>query len=457
MTAAPPLPETTEPEAGPALWRNRPFMLLWTAQAISQTAQHAIWYAIMVLVQSRSHSATQMSLAVMTLIIPSVLFGIIAGAYVDRWDKRAILIGTNLLRALATLGYVLFGDLLGLVYVVNFFFATIGQFFLPAEAAMIPTLVSRRRLIQANSLFHLTYTVSQLLGIVLLGPLLVKLFGLDALFLLVAGLLTLCAAIVWPLPAGLGAPTEQDGRARSLSGLWSDIREVLSYVRQDRVVSLAIGHWTLGAMLTIMVATLAPSFAEFVVGIRADDSVFVLAPAGVGMVAGSLLLSRLGQHLDRQRLIATGLVVVGLGLVALGVLRPLANLLTGSTLPRFEVPPGPPNPAVTAAVMLIALVAGVGFVAIIVASQTIIQERVPSAVRGRVFAVQFMLSNLVSLGPLVFLAGLADLIGVGRTLILLGLAILAVWVATLWAYAHLRPAFAHQPAAPTGARPTSSS
>ena len=76
--------------------------------------------------------------------------------------------------------------------------------------------------------------------------------------------------------------------------------------------------------------------------------------------------------------------------------------------------------------MLTTLIAGVGFVAVIVASQTIIQERVPAAVRGRVFAVQLMLSNVVSIVPLVGLGGLADLIGVGRTLVLLGLSILAV-------------------------------
>jgi MFS family permease len=412
-------------------------MLLWVAQAISQTAQHAIWYAIMVLVQAKSHSATQMSLAVMTLIVPSVLFGIIAGAYVDRWDKRVILVGTNALRAVVTLGYVAFADLLPLIFVVNFLFATIGQFFLPAEGAMIPTLVHRRALIQANSLFHLTFTASQLVGIVLLGPVFVTLFGLNALFVMVSVLLLVCAALCWPLPSGPGARVVQAGQPRSFGGLWADVREALGYMRADRVVRLAVGHWTLGAMLTIMVATLAPNFAEFVVGIRAEDSVFVLAPAGVGMVLGSMLLTRFGQGLNRQWLIATGLVVVALALIVLGCLRPVANWLMRAREGGFELPADAANAGVIATVMVTALVAGVGFVAIIVASQTIIQERVPVNVRGRVFAVQFMLSNLVSLGPLVFLAGVADLIGVGRTLVLLGLAVLVVWVLTIRAHGKL--------------------
>ena len=81
-----------------SIWRNRNFLLLWLAQAISQTAQNAIWFGIVVLVQRVSNSSTQLSLAVLTLIIPSVVFGVLAGVYVDRWDKRTVLIATNLIR-----------------------------------------------------------------------------------------------------------------------------------------------------------------------------------------------------------------------------------------------------------------------------------------------------------------------------------------------------------------------
>ncbi len=100
------------PEAGPAdisTWHNTSFLLLWLAQAISQTAQNAIWYGILILVQERSNSSTQLSLAVLTLIIPSVVFGVLAGVYVDRWDKRWVLIVTNVLRGSIAFAYALFG------------------------------------------------------------------------------------------------------------------------------------------------------------------------------------------------------------------------------------------------------------------------------------------------------------------------------------------------------------
>src|SRR5204863_1722411 len=121
-----------------SIWHNREFLLLWLAQAISQTAQNAIWYGIVVLVQQLINSSTQLSLAVLTLIIPSVIFGVLAGVYVDRWDKRKVLIATNVIRGGIAFSYALFGLFqlpLGLLFLVNFLFSTVGQFFAPAETA----------------------------------------------------------------------------------------------------------------------------------------------------------------------------------------------------------------------------------------------------------------------------------------------------------------------------------
>ena len=88
-----------------------------------------------------------------------------------------------------------------MLYAVNFLFATISQFFAPAEVAMLPVVVGRRQLLQANSLFHITFTASQLGGLVLLGPLLVNLIGVDGLFTTVGVALLVSAALLWPLPS----------------------------------------------------------------------------------------------------------------------------------------------------------------------------------------------------------------------------------------------------------------
>src|SRR6266849_6015928 len=223
-----------------SIWQNREFLLLWLAQAISQTAQNAIWYGIVVLVQQRSHSSTQLSLAVLTLIIPSVIFGVLAGVYVDRWDRRRVLIATNLIRGCFAFSYGLFGLVpglpLSLLFVINFVFSTVGQFFAPAETAMIPTVVARKRLLQANSLFHLTFTASQLVGLVVLGPLLTKVGGVDGLFVTMAAAIVLCGALVWPLPSTRGEhdPALPSTGVEAVRGVWRDVQDIWHFVTRER-------------------------------------------------------------------------------------------------------------------------------------------------------------------------------------------------------------------------------
>ena len=89
----------------------------------------------------------------------------------------------------------------------------------------------------------------------------------------------------------------------------------------------------------------------------------------------------------------------------------------------IEVPTLGQVSVIVPAVMALALLAGFGFVAIMVPAQTLLQERAPVDLRGRVFAVQLMLSNFASIVPLLLLGGLADLIGADKTLVLIGMLI----------------------------------
>src|SRR5205823_2719953 len=89
-----------------SVWRNGPFLRLWAAQAITQTAHNALWYALMVVVEQRSHSTTHMGVTILTVVLPSVLFGVVAGALVDHWEKRRVLIVCKVLRAFLMLGFI---------------------------------------------------------------------------------------------------------------------------------------------------------------------------------------------------------------------------------------------------------------------------------------------------------------------------------------------------------------
>jgi hypothetical protein len=290
---------------------------------------------------------------------------------------------------------------------------------------MIPTVVPRARLLQANSLFHLTFTASQLIGLVVLGPLLVKLGGVDALFVGMAAVIVLCGALVWPLPSARGEhdPRLPSSGQEAIRGVWHDVQDVGHFVLRDRVVGLAMLQWTIGAILGLVVATLVPGFAERLLHVRTEDAVFVMAPAGIGMVAGTAALNRWGDHVEKHFLTNVGLLVVAVCLGVTGGVAYVVDWLTDGEPPLIGLAGLGQVSVVVPVVMGLALVAGLGFVAIMVPAQTFLQERAPVELRGRVFAVQLMLSNFASIVPLLLLGGLADVIGVDTTLMLIGVAI----------------------------------
>lgn len=418
-----------ETSAGSVL-HNRHFLLLWMAQAISQTAQNAIWFALMVVVEEATRSSTQLGLAVLTTILPAIFLGMIAGVFVDRMNKKTVLVTTNVLRGLAVLGYLLYGRAIYFVYLINLIFCSISQFFGPAEASTIPQLVPRRQLITANSFFNLTFTGSQMAGLVIIGPPLIKLFGPQTLFVVAALAYIAAAGLVWFLPPGVPPhrPLSQLRRETVLSAVWAEIKEGWAFIESDPKTALAMVHLTLVAGLMLVMSMLAPRYVVDVLGIRADDAVYIFAPAGAGILLGTSLVGRLAGRFDKTALVNTGLVVMGACMLLLGALRWLSVVFPYNIAAFLGTIGLPRAVGMVPAMLLLAGIIGFNFALVTIPAQTVIMEQAPVSTRGRIFAVQMMLGNLASVLPLLFLGGLADVSSIDATMGVVGLVILAVAV-----------------------------
>lgn len=420
-------PGTSAADAdGTSVLRNRQFLLLWMAQAISQTAQNAIWFGLMVVVEEATRSTTHLGFAVLSTILPAIFLGIIAGVFVDRLNKKTVLVTTNMLRGFAVLGYLLYNHAIYFVYLINLVSCAIGQFFGPAEASTIPQLVRRKQLITANSLFNLTFTGSQLAGLVLIGPPIIKLFGPPTLFIVASLAYLMAAGFVWFLPKGEPPhrPLSQLRRETIVSALWGEMREGWQFIQRDRKTGLAIVHLTLISSLVLVMSMLAPRYVVAALGIRADDSVYIFAPAGVGILLGTVLAGRLAARFGKAALVHTGLGVMGASMLLVALLRITGGVFGASRLVTSTEASGPGG---TVPWMLaFAIVIGFSFAMVTIPAQTVVMERAPVASRGRIFSVQIMLGNVASVLPLLFLGGVADVFGVDATLGVVGLVILVV-------------------------------
>ncbi|MBI3942562.1 MAG: MFS transporter [Chloroflexi bacterium] len=407
----------------PAVTRNRDFMRLWVAQAISQTAQTVVNFAVLVLIEEISQRSLLVSLAILAFSLPAVFVGAIAGAVVDRTDKTQMMLVTNVLRAIVVASFFfvrvdgLFGNSLLAVYLLTIVFSIIGQFFGPAEAATIPLLVPRKQLLSANAFFSATFNGSVAVGFAILGPLFVRVLGLDSLWLVIAGLFLLCAILVARLPSGNGRRTRADTRYLP-EGLLDAVREGWDYLRRNPKLRRATAVSSIAVSVLLMIASLGPGLAIRVLGLNTGDVSIIMVPAGLGMGLGVVLVDRVSRMLGNDRLVTASLAISGVLLMLLAGARVLGERLSYLLVGLGGI--GESNSLVVPIAMICAFGLGMSNAWVTISANTVLQEESAEEVRGRVFAMLFSVTNLVSALPVLFAGALADLIGLVPILFLIG-------------------------------------
>jgi hypothetical protein len=195
----------------------------------------------------------------------------------------------------------------------------------------------------------------------------------------------------------------------------AEVREGWQFVGSHRPVLAALLRVTLIATLALIMAMLVPGFAARVLGMNPEDAVYIFAPAGLGLVLSTYLVGRFGYLVRREILINMGLGTMVLTLIALGLVSRGHRTLS---VPLFEAYP---QAAVnlTTAVMILTAFLGFSVVLVNIPAQTTLQEKTPLEVRGRVFAVQFLVANVAGLPPTLFIGTLADRIGIPRVILLI--------------------------------------
>jgi MFS family permease len=426
LATAPELPEAADEAEASALevFRNRPFLLLWLSQAFTQVGGNLVIYGLTVIILEATSSNTAVGLLILTFLLPAVLFSALAGVYVDRVDRRTILIVTNLLRAGAFVLTFLAGDFLPAIMILNVIVSTITVFFGPAEAAMIPFLVPRKQLLAANGIFTLTLNAAFALGFALLGPIVVTIAGAPTLILIVAACYLVAAGFCWTLPSNPPAPADANGASHSMVGdagqavgsTFAQLREGIVFIRSNPKISWSLVYLGIAASLVGVLAVLGPDFATDSLGLAPKDFVVVVLPLGFGIVTGILLLNSFGHLVPRRRIIEGGLVVLGILLALLAAAGPISRFLQNAE-PVTGLPDLSAFTSLLAVVIAIALLAGIGYAFVAIPAQTQLQEDIPEDVRGRVFGVLNMLVSVASFLPLIIVAPVSDVVGATTVII----------------------------------------
>ena len=322
-----------------------PFFTIWTGQALSLIGSKVVQFALVWWLTRLTGSATVLATASMVALIPEIFLGPIAGAYVDRWNRRIVMIVADGMIALALLWlvYLFWVDATQIwhVYVVMAVRAVGGSFHWPAMQASTSLMVPQKHLTRVAGL---NQTMNGALNIIgpPLGALLMEVLPLYGVMLVDVG--TAILAIAPLLFVHVPQPKRDDLGVEKPS-IWADMREGLRYIRGWPGLMALIGV----AMIIKIALTPAFSLLPLLVSVHFNGGAAQLslleAVAGVGIMMGGLLLSMWGGFRRKIYTTMMGMVVLGLSFLVLGLTpgglfwMALASIfVVGLTIPLIDGP-----------------------------------------------------------------------------------------------------------------------
>jgi len=300
-----------------ATLRQRDFSLLWFGGLLSIAGDLLLLVALPFFVYERTGSVLATGTMFIAQTLPRLLFGSVAGVFVDRWDRKRTMVAADLSRAsiLLLLFVVATGGSLWFIYAVAFLEAAVSQFFIPAKNATIPNLVAERQLTSANSLNAMTEDIPSLI-VPPLGGALLALIGLGGLvsldvatYLVSAGMISLIAVRQSKLEE---EPAATEGLATSAwTGVWREWLEGLRVVSADRrvaavfviVATALIGEGVIWVLLVV--------FIKEALGGSALAFGWLLAGYGLGSILGGFAAGWLSSVVRPTRLVALGFAANG--------------------------------------------------------------------------------------------------------------------------------------------------
>jgi MFS family permease len=427
---------------------NKNFLALWIGQIFSQIADRIIFVVFISLIVSQfGPSDRYSSFLYIAFTIPAIMLTAIAGVFVDRWPRRAVLVTTNLMRAALVALIPWAAEATGgwAIYYVAFLISAATQFFVPAEAATIPTIVSRSSLLTANSLFTTTMMVAVIFGFALGDPL-INLFSLGKVHWAIAGLFLAASLSLSFVKTPPLCALQEDSRPPATT-LWEafgrfgeEIKDGLKYIGDNPMVRNAM--LKLATLFSAMVALciLFISFAKTYLyedpQVAAQKFAYIVAFSGIGMALGAFWVGHSFHHARRGVMVFGGFICVGLCLALLtlvGHFSPADHVFNMPRLVSGFVDLAPIRFTVRMLyTYALSILMGVGAAFIAIPLQALLQELIPEDKRGKVFGVQFTILSTSSTLP-VLIAGLAvEQVGVSAMFLLIGVPMLLLGLLGLY-------------------------
>ena len=363
----------------------RGFAVVWFGQVISLLGSAMTWFALMIWAYDLTGRATPLALLGAFSFGATILFSPVAGALVDRWNRKRVLLLSDATAGLATLvvlGLYLAGWLqIWHLYVIGFLAGTFQAFQYPAYAAAVTMMVPKEHYARASGMLELAWSASSVMAPLLAGILLGRI-GLEGIMAL--DLFTFLFAIVSLLLVSVPQPPRSEAGSEARGSIWQESVFGFRYIRARPSL---LGLLTLFAVVNLVDYAGFTLFSPMILARTGGNELMlgsVQSVGAIGGVIGGALLTIWGGSRRRIHGVLIGWALSSFGILLMGVGRGVAVWLLASFAYAFFEP----------------FVNG--------SSQAIWQVKVAPDVQGRVFATQFLVSQITMPIAMLFVGPLAD-------------------------------------------------
>lgn len=385
-----------------SIFRNKNFTRLWIGQLISEIGSSLTEMAAFIFVYQQTESALNVGLMMVASSAPSLLVGLIAGVFVDRYDRKKMMMISDFLRLLFILAIPLLlpYNILWL-YVLIMLAKTAGQFFNPAHAAVLGEIASEEELNAANAMMAVSSYGAQVMGYAIAG-LITSQYPIEWAFY--GDALTFLFSAVFIALVHIPHITSEE--TTNVASIFQNLRAGIQAIDQTPIVRSLFLVFTPVFILFSLANTIRLPFSIQALGATEFEYSLIESISLVGLVAASLFMARVGDRWREGQWLAVSFVGVGLAEVVFSLL---------SSVPMAY---------------LVIILSGFIYAPSVIANSIIIQRHAPREVRGRVFSAFFVLREALFIAGMA-LAGLADLFDVRLIYLLGGAGVLVMGFITL--------------------------
>lgn len=394
------MPSTNAQAQSPfAIFRNRNFSLLWTGQLITEMGTSLTSLAASIYVYKVTGSALNVGLMMMASAAPSLLVGLIAGVFVDRYDRKRIMMVADMIRAvlIASIPFLM-PHSIAWIYILVMLSATVGQFFSPAHASVLPEIASEDELNAANSLMAISSFGSLVIGYAAAGLITSSYsvewaFYIDAATFLISGFLIYLTRI----------PAIQVDENTNVNSVFQNLKSGIQVITNTGSLrSMFIAYIFIGIAFGLSNAIRLPFTIH---ALKSTELVFGLieSVALIGFVIASLLIAKVGDRLREGQWLAISFI----GMALTGILFSINSVIwLALVITAFEGFMNAPS---------------------VIARALVIQRNTPREARGRVFSAFFVTRDVMFMMGMA-MAGLADFIDIRVLYFSTSIVILAVGI-----------------------------